>query len=72
MGQKLFDGKNYEKRCEICLNAKLPEDRSVVLCRKHGVVEPGSSCRSFRYDPLKRSPARVKLGGQFDEEDFKL
>ena len=29
-----------------------------VVCPKKGVMDPGSHCRSFRYDPLKRVPPR--------------
>lgn len=72
MRQKLFDGKNYEKRCEHCLNGKLPADRSIVLCKRFGVVETGFCCRHFRYDPLKRIPKRAKIQTDFDENEFKL
>lgn len=70
--QKLFDGKNYEKRCEHCLNGKLTADRSVVLCKRFGVVEPDFCCGRFRYDPLKRIPKRAKLQTGFEEDEFKL
>ena len=70
--QKLFDGKNYEKRCEHCLNGKLPSDKSVVLCKKFGVVSLDFCCKSFRYDPLKRVPKRARLQTEFNEDEFKL
>lgn len=72
MRQKLFSGKNYDKRCEYCLKGKLPADRSVVLCRKFGVVSTDYVCRGFRYDPLKRIPNRTKLKSVFDEDEFSL
>lgn len=72
MGQKLFNGKNYEKRCEYCLKGRLPQDRSVVLCRRFGVVPLDFSCRKFEYDPLKRVPNRIKFNASFDENEFKL
>ncbi len=72
MGQKLFDGKNYEKRCEYCLKGRLPQDNSIVLCRHYGVVELDFSCRKFEYDPLKRTPRRIRLDTSFDENEFKL
>lgn len=72
MGQKLFSGKNYEKRCEYCLKGRLPQDRSVVLCKRFGVVPLDFSCRKFEYDPLKRVPNRIKFNASFDENEFKL
>ena len=49
--------KDIEPRCCYCQRGtKLDEEQ--VLCVKKGVVSPGGSCRSFRYDPLKRVPPR--------------
>lgn len=72
MRQKLFDGKNYEKCCGHCQKGVIPSDRSVVLCKKRGVVAFEGCCSSFRYDPLKRVPKRVKLNAEFTEDEFKL
>ena len=72
MRQKLFSGKNYEKRCEYCLKGRLPQDRSAVLCKRFGVVALDFSCRSFEYDPLKRTPRRIRVNASFDESEFKL
>lgn len=65
--------KNIEPRCIYCARgARLEEGQ--ILCGKRGVVSPGGSCRSFRYDPLKRVPP-VPAEPDFSklkDEDFKL
>lgn len=65
--------KKIEPRCLYCAKGtQLDED--TVACMKKGIVSSGSSCRSFRYDPLKRVPPRPiapdfsKLGNK----DFSL
>ena len=60
------------KLCEYCLSARPTDDGELLLCRRHGVVERCDSCRSFKYDPLKRRPDPVKPLGEFSEEDFRL
>ena len=60
------------KLCEYCLSAKPTEDGDYLLCRRHGVVERGDSCRAFKYDPLKRRPDPVSPFGEFSKEDFTL
>lgn len=65
--------KDIEPRCSYCQRGtKLDEDQ--ILCIKKGVVSPGDSCRAFRYDPLKRTPAPpVTLDlGKLKDEDFSL
>lgn len=72
LGKKLFQEK-IPPRCAYCAKgAPLGEDH--ILCVKKGVVTPADSCRSFRYDPLKRIPPKpVSLDlSHLDEEDFKL
>ena len=43
-----------------------------ILCEKKGVVDPFSSCKKYRYAPLKRIPQRPKPLPQFDSGDFEL
>lgn len=65
--------KKIEPRCSYCAHGhQLGEGQ--VVCPKKGVMAAGSSCRSFRYDPLKRVPPRpAKLAGAgLSDEDFKL
>jgi len=49
--------KKIEPRCTYCARGRaLSEDQ--VICDRKGVMSAGSSCRSFKYDPLKRVPPR--------------
>lgn len=65
--------KKIEPRCAYCTRGTmLTEDQ--IVCPKKGVMSPGSSCRAFKYDPLKRVPPRpAKLAGVgLSDEDFSL
>ena len=65
--------KKIEPRCAYCVRGQmLSEDQ--VACPKKGVMSPGSSCRAFKYDPLKRvppRPAKLTASGLTDA-DFSL
>ena len=68
----LFE-KDMEPRCAYCKRST-PLDGETVMCPKRGVVSAAGSCRSFRYDPLKRVPPKP-LSVDFShlkEEDFVL
>lgn len=45
-----------------------------MICQKYGVVPVEHHCRKFRYDPLKRVPARPQSAplAPHDPEEFKL
>ena len=65
--------KNIEPRCAYCdRGAQL--DGETVLCPKRGVVPLSGSCRSFRYDPLKRVPPAPAAPdfSRLKDEDFSL
>ena len=49
-------------------------DGEHMICQKYGVVPVEHHCRKFRYDPLKRVPARPQSAplAQHDPEEFKL
>ena len=49
-------------------------DEEKILCTKQGVVAPGGSCRSFKYDPLKRVPPPPVAPdfSKLKDEDFTL
>ncbi len=68
----LFE-KTIEPRCAYCARGRAL-DAEQVACPKKGVMSAGSSCRAFRYDPLKRVPPRpVKLNSAgLRDEDFLL
>lgn len=65
--------KNIEPRCSYCQRGKALE-ADTVLCIKKGIMEAGSSCPSFRYDPLKRVPPRPVAPdfSRLKDEDFQL
>ena len=52
----LFD-KKTERRCAWCARY-LPVGEESGFCEKRGPASPYGSCRSFRYDPLKRVPPK--------------
>ena len=65
--------KDIEPRCAYCQRgAQLEDDK--ILCVRKGVVSPGSSCRRFKYDPLKRVPPPPVLPdfSKLKDEDFSL
>lgn len=65
--------KKMARFCGYCKHAG-QADEGQMLCKKKGFVAVESSCRHFRYDPLKRKPSRyqAKDFSQFDEKDFSL
>lgn len=65
--------KNVAKFCSYCVHAGQASNGQ-MLCAKKGFVSPDHKCFRFRYDPLKRTPARYKAKdfSQFSEEDFRL
>jgi len=65
--------KNIEPRCAYCQKGS-PINEYEVVCVKKGIVPIESSCRAFRYDPLKRVPPRpAKLDTEpLSQEDFRL
>lgn len=65
--------KEIEPRCGYCGRGTLV-DEDTVTCLKRGVVHPSGSCRHFRYDPLKRTPARPASPdfSKLKTEDFTL
>lgn len=65
--------KKMPRSCLYCAHAtKLDGDQ--LLCSKQGIVDADDACRKFKYDPLKRVPARPKALdlSKYDEEDFSL
>ena len=58
--------------CEYCARARRSADGRSMLCVRRGVVPVYHHCRRFRYDPLKRIPARQPSLAAFSEDDFRL
>lgn len=65
--------KDIEPMCGYCGHgSKVGENE--LTCRYRGITKSGSSCRHFKYDPLKRippKPVRLVTKGLSDE-DFML
>ena len=68
----LFD-RNIEPRCAYCKRGEAVDEEQII-CIKKGMVSPSGSCRSFRYDPLKRVPPKPAVPSfkRFRDEDFTL
>ena len=68
----LFNGKEY-RFCVNCARA-VSASADEMLCTKKGIVQKGSCCAAFRYDPLKREPPASKAPDfcAFDDADFSL
>ena len=65
--------KNIEPRCTYCAHGSPLADGERIACRKRGVVNGTDHCRSFRYDPLRRTPPKpAVLRGRFTDADFSL
>ena len=59
--------KDIEPRCTYCAHG------SPLAGRKRGVMDAADHCRSFRYDPLRRVPAKpAVLREKFTNADFSL
>jgi len=69
--QRLFNA-NISPACEYCNFGRLSPDFQSVLCSKKGVMSPSSSCRHFKYDPLKRRPKKQPKLKEYSKEDFEL
>ena len=70
--QKYYNRKKHTPKCEYCIYAKIPADRSVALCKFDVVVSLENKCRRYDYDPLKRVPDKLRINKDYTEDDFKL
>jgi hypothetical protein len=65
--------KDIVKCCAYCERATKITMKEQVLCPHKGIMDAGSSCRKFRYTPLKRSPQPKVLNKEgFTKEDFEI
>lgn len=65
--------KKIERSCEYCIHAtRLDDDQ--ILCAKKGLRSPEGKCFRFKYDPIKRIPAKAKAldFAKYDNQDFSL
>lgn len=63
--------KSLPRSCQYCVYGKTLPSKE-VLCIKCGVTELRDSCRHYKYDPLKRIPARAEIADNYHPEDFML
>ena len=65
--------KRIEKACSYWAHSAKIDEES-CLCVRKGIVESCAHCRKFKYEPLKRIPARRKATdfSEFDSADFSL
>lgn len=64
--------KEIEPRCAWCAHSR-PLDDDSVSCHKRGPMPVEAHCRSFRYDPLRRTPPRpAALRTNYSTADFAL
>lgn len=65
--------KKIDRHCAYCVFAGKVSDEQMI-CRKCGVVPATHHCRRFRYDPLKRVPARPRTQdfSKYRETDYSL
>ena len=72
MKQNLFNKNEHEPQCGYCEHGKYFEGDNVILCSRNGVMQPEGSCKRFKYDPLKRPPAKINISKDYKKEDFEL
>ncbi len=65
-------GKTVEPACAHCKHGRKTPNGENVFCAKKGVVDAYNSCKSYKYDPLKRVPKKVKLQNDLTEKDFSI
>ncbi|MBR0112198.1 MAG: hypothetical protein IJM02_00455 [Clostridia bacterium] len=72
MKKKLLSAAKYPPRCSYCKRGRLSPDGESVLCDKKGIVDKNSSCRSYRYDVMKRVPEKPAEIPGANPEDFEI
>jgi hypothetical protein len=72
MFNKKYFNKDIIPQCIYCKVGKPILGGSEVLCIKHGIMLPTDSCRSYKYDPLKREPKIKTFSKDYDPKDLKL
>ncbi|MCQ2476827.1 MAG: hypothetical protein MJ125_03230 [Clostridia bacterium] len=72
MKKNVLNKKTYPPKCEYCQKGKVSPDGETVLCKKKGIVERDFSCRSYKYDVLKRKPLRRPVLEDINPQDFEI
>lgn len=58
--------------CKYCAKGMVCKGSELVVCGKHGVVKFGFSCKSFKYNPLKRIPEKYPVIEKLEYDNFIL
>lgn len=72
MSDKKYFGKNTAPSCAVCVHVRHLSGGKELFCIKRGPRDHGDCCRSYKYDPLKRDPAKSDFGRDYAPEDFQL
>jgi len=67
---KLFKNK-IEPSCSYCKFGRADSSEK-VFCQKKGIKSLDESCKSFKYDPLKRVPNKIILNSEYSKKDFEI
>lgn len=72
MKKRLLNRKKYPPKCEYCSKGRISPDGKSVLCTKKGLTSPDDSCKSYKYDVMKRIPAKQQIIPPADPKEFEL
>lgn len=72
MSNKKFFKSDIQPACAYCQHGRTISGGKEVFCLKKGIVAASDSCRSFKYDVLKRKPHSVNISKSYSDDDFKL
>lgn len=65
--------KSTDPMCCYCEKGILMQNTKYVICKKKGIVSSSGQCRSYIYDPLKRTPVRHKVRqNEYEQKDFEI
>lgn len=64
--------KKLPPSCKYCVHGRVSVFGDEVMCAKKGITVSCDACRSYKYDPLKRQPNKVKISDNYTPEDFSL
>ena len=67
----LFFKNKIEPSCSYCKFGKVDSNEK-VYCHKKGIKNIDESCKSFKYDPLKRVPKKIVLSSEYSKKDFEI
>ena len=72
MSDSRFFNRSIRPACSYCAHARPISGGTEIFCMKKGLREPDDNCRSYSYDPLKRTPQVRDIGRDYRPEDFKI